>query len=206
MFIYPEKKKYLYTIETELWDVSLFFDQATAEETKDYFSMLEAYEKWNKFEKLAREKKIEDYFFWIITKNIVKIKKNKRYHTKRKLLLYIKRKSWEFCVDMVSTMHTQRKSVYSNLPRAYPKWSKNQKNRTHFFQSDLQIMKDKTGVSADKINEVFTAEQIWRWIDKATYDFYESFDEWQAVNNMLIKQTWLSKEQQELLDYIDKTK
>ena len=40
---YPERQRYVYTIPTKKGNLVLRFQQATAEETKDYFSIIDRF-------------------------------------------------------------------------------------------------------------------------------------------------------------------
>jgi len=87
MYEYPERKKYMYTIPTIKGNLDLELEQATAQETKDFYLLIEQLAKGTLNQKLEIIKELNTYYIALIKKSC----NYKRYNLrKRKLVSLVK--------------------------------------------------------------------------------------------------------------------
>ena len=107
----------------------------------------------------------------------------------------------DYIWEISSLIHKNRESKYSDEHEAKQKWSRKQ-----LFQNSLFVLSDMTWIPTDKIYKRLTMEQIGWMMDKAKHDYYDTFEDGQAVNLSVKVKMGISEEQKDLLDYIKATK
>jgi hypothetical protein len=175
----------------------LKFQQATAEETKDFYNLIEQIQKWDITQKVKIINELNDYYI-----NFLKTKSNyRRYNIKkRQLLLLVIKNLGSYIDDILQLLHPLRKSIYSSSDIPKIKWHK---PRKWLFTNEKEVIYSKTWIPTDEIYKRLTMEQIWWYLDKIVFDNYELFKEGKAINDRLFaKNGWLSEEDQKLLDFI----
>jgi hypothetical protein len=200
MYNFPERKKYRYIIPTIKGDLILRFEQATAQETMDFYNIMWAISKWDIEEKIENIVSINKYF-----RNFIKKHSSHRWinlKERRKISLVLDNMDL-YINDIISAIHPLWDSVYKDKELPKIKWKK---NRTSLFPNDRESIYKKTGIPTDKIYDTLTMEQIWWYIDKIVYDVYETFPEGQAINDTIGKKAWLSEEDKQLLEFIKSQK
>jgi len=198
MYGYPEQTATRYDIKTKHGKISFMFEQAMAQETDDYIQIIN---------NLNESDTIEDKFRWYkqeseyrnnkLNKSLM-IKKGLLNKRKQKRQLNLVKKYFENYKDEIfAIIHKFWVSKYADMPTAQPKNSKDP-----VFNWSFWIISDATGLSVCDVPLRLTKEQIWRRFDKLTYEYYDSFKEWQIINSRVrgkMNKEWKYKE---LLDYM----
>lgn len=192
MFEYPTWDSFQYIIELDIGYAILKFKQASANETMEYFHLLD-------------EKhiiKISNYRDKIIDNaEIISKKRFFKFYYKRKIRNYLKNHFFDYHNEIIQSMHKVWKSKYHDEDTPKQKWERKQ-----LFQTSQEIISKMTNIPVNEVYEKLTMEQVWRWLDKARFDYYETFEWWQAINTNVKSKMWLSQEQKALLDYIKANK
>lgn len=197
MIEYPQRKVTLYTIPTKYWKATFRLQQATASETNDYYYILKQIRDWKEW----RGEELHKYFYNKLKDNVKSYEKPINIR-KTRILSLIKLELALYYTDLANILHPTRESKFIWLSEPVRKEEIKKWKRKQIFQSDLELIYDKTGVSVNEVESTFTMEQIGWWIDKIRFDYYESFDEGQKVNNQIKARIWLSDSQKELLKKI----
>jgi len=184
-----------------MWDVTFKLKQSDAEWTNDYRNILKKINDWW-YEYINV---LNDNVYKIFVDSFLKLDKKSLFYTKSKVLSLIKWKLASLHSETASIVHPTRKSVYIDVPEPVRKWKWNSSRRNNLFQSDLELIYEKTGITINRIEKELTMEQLWRWLDKIRFDYYETFDEGKRTNDSLKIKQWLSGKQKELLDHIKAT-
>ena len=201
MYTYPERKKYIYKIPTTKGDLILRFEQATARETKDYYDLIDMIQNWDIINKYSAIKELSKYYLDFIEQKCDKKWYNIR---KRKVVSLVKKELGSYIDELVSMLHPTRKSVYKNTDT--PKIN-GKKPRPNIFPNDLDVIHEKTGIPTDQIYDRLTMEQIWWYLDKVVFWFYEQFDEGKKINDRLTrKDWWLTEQDKKDLEFIKSQK
>lgn len=199
MIKYPERRKYNFSIYTPKWDVVIKFDQATAQESYDYFALFDDLNSTDLLTQYEATKKIENYYIDFLKKSTnLKWYQFKKKSKIRFVIKHIEEIQWL----MSSKLHLPRESIYNwtETPKV-----NGEKPRPVLFDSILETIYSKTGIPVDKINDILTLEQIGWYIDKSIFSAYETFDEWKKINDSLkvVKQSrGLSQQDLEDLAFI----
>jgi hypothetical protein len=109
MFSYPKALTYQYIIDCDVGYIILRYKQATAEETIEYFELLQKHDIIRISE--YREKIVE-------TAEYITTRKRKLYR-KRQMRIYLKKNIFQYHNEVIETMHKTRKSRYEDeyIPR-----------------------------------------------------------------------------------------
>lgn len=162
MFPYPERKLYDFKIEIDDRVVHLKYQQATAEETYDYFQIVQ-----------LDIEKIKKYWSDFIKKSIVLTKYHKRnIIARRKLLHKMESQMFDILPQLQETLHKQRKSVYTGIQPP-----KQKVVSTVLFDNSYTAITEATHIPSDEIYKRLTFEQLIRRIDKLRFDSYEQTKE-----------------------------
>jgi len=201
---YPERKKYSYIINTTKWPLEIKLMQATANETKDFYELLESIWQWNITDNIEKIQKLNKYYIWLIKQWIDWWKWyeiRKKWH-KRQLRLLVRKELASFIDEVIEYTHPTRESVYKNTEMPKIDWKK---PRWSIFTNEKEVIYEKTWIVANKIYDELTMEQIGWYLDKIVFNNYEMFDEWKKINDKLMRDTkkwWLSKEDKADLKFI----
>jgi len=200
MYEFPERKKYIYTIPTTKGKLELRFEQATAQETKDFYKTIQTISEWGFEQKIDAIVELNRYYY-----DFIKNKTNiRRYNIrKRKVLSLVKNELASYVDQLLTLLHPTRKSIYTdtNMPKI------NWKNaRQWLFPNEKEAIYKKTGISTDIIYDKLTMEQVGWYLDKIVFENYEMFKEWKAINDRLSSKWWLSDTDKELLEFIKSQK
>lgn len=202
MYEFPKRKSYIYTIPTIKGDFVLKFKQATAEETLEYFELLETLSKWTLDQKIDSIKKLNSYYL-----SFIKEKSDYKWRNikKKQRLSLVKRELSSYIDDILQLLHPTRKSIYFETQSPKIDWKK---PRNSIFPNDRESIYKKTGIPVDKIYEKLTLEQIGWYIDKIVFEVYETFKEWKAINDKIMfnKVGWLTEEDKKDLEFIKSQK
>ena len=204
IYEYPERKIYNYVINTTKWPLNIRLRQATANDTKDFYTLIEEVGKWDR-EKI---KELNDYYIsliknWIERWKWWQIRKNIK---KTQLRLLVKRELASYIQEVIQYTHQQRESVYKNTETPKIDWKS---PRGSMFTNEKEVIYEKTGIPTNKIYDELTMEQIWWYLDKIVFSTYESFEEWRKINDKLMRaknKWWLTKEDKEDLEFIKSQK
>lgn len=192
MFEYPKRLDYQYIIETDIGYCILRYKQSTSKETFEYFSLVDKKD-------IIR---ISDYWMKMLTKvEYVVTKKYFKFYYKWKLKNYLKKHIFDYHNEIMDSLHKVWTSKYDDEEEP-----KQKGERKQLFQNTEQIIYEMTGIPINEIHNILTIEQIGRWLDKARFDYYETFDAGKAINTNVRSKMGLSQEQKDLLDYIKNTK
>lgn len=192
MFEYPSWETFKYIIELDLWFAILKYKQASAIETIEYFHLLEK----------QHIVKISEYRNEIIdSAEIIPKSRFWYYLHKRKIKNYLKNHFFGYHNEIIQSMHKTRKSKYEDEDTPKQKWERKQ-----LFQTSQEIVSKMTNIPVNEVYDKLTMEQVWWRLDKARFDYYETFEAWQAVNTNVRSKMWLSAEQKDLLAYIKANK
>lgn len=177
--------------------------QETAENTRNYYHILSKLEDDPTY--------IVDYIKYRLDfydRNAT-IKTKRIRNKKRARKLFINRMlvsgsvfSKELYDKITERLHKQRETLYEwSIPKPKGSWKA-------LFHQSIKNLSDYTGVSMDKVTQCFTSEQIWYYNDCMTWDYLQSFKEWEAYNqNLYVKNAgWLSDEQKDLLEFLKSKK
>lgn len=202
MHDFPKRKNYIYTIPTIKGDFVLKFKQSTANETLEYYEMLEILSKWTLDQKKEIINKLNKYYF-----NFLKEKSDYKWYNihKRRLLSLVKKSLASYIDEIVWMFHPIRKSVYIGTQQPKINWKK---PRQSIFPNEKEAIYKKTWIPVNKIYDEFTMEQIWRYLDKIVFEVYESFKEWMKINDTLMNRQiwWLTEQQKKDLAFIKSQK
>ncbi len=205
---YPERKKYNYVINTTKWKLNIKLMQATANETKDFYELLESVWQWNIIDNVDKIQLLNKYYInlikdWIERWKWRQIRKNIR---KRQVRLLVKRELASYIDEVVWMCHKTRESVYTNKDTPKINWKK---PRWSIFNSEKEVIYEKTGIPAHQVYDTLTMEQIGWYLDKSVFEYYEMFDEGKKINNKLLKKSWvgwLTKQDKLDLEFIKSQK
>ena len=197
MYPYPDKKRYKYIIPTTKGDCVLEFEQATANETKDYMEIMEMLLSDDTAKQiqwlLLQRKYLLDF--------IIKSSNTKRHNIKKKMMLRLVMENIEnYMHDIIGMLHPLWNSIYKWTEQ--PKTVNGKKPNANLFDNHYEVIAQKTGIPMDQLYDRLTTEQIGRYLDKTVYESYEMFKEWQAINAKIASLQWLNTEQQKALDII----
>ena len=184
MYTYPERKKYKYVIKTKRGNITLKFEQATAQESKDYFELMSNLYDEDIFIKLQALKDINAYY-----KSFIKQKCWLKWYNfkKRVLLLYVFRDLDQFTWEIIDLLHQSWKSIYLDQEIPLIWWKR---PREALFDNQIESISMKTGIPTDQVMDRLTYEQFGWHIDKIIYNSYEWFDEGKAINDKLNRKDW----------------
>lgn len=196
MYLYPEKKKTLFTIPTKFWDFSYLLEQQNVETTNDYFELFKI-SKSNDLVEVFRVYLKRRKFLWKILCESEVAPRRKVRNRAKKILIYRNLHLYE--KQLWNILFPIRKSIYTWKPKA-----SNNKNKRPVFSSGDEVIAKMTWVNINNLDTEFTLEQRMWWNDKATYDYYEWFKQGERVNSLVRWQMPLSDEENDLVQMVKK--
>lgn len=201
---YPERRKYNYIINTTKWPLGIKLMQATANETKDFNELLTSIWQWEILDNVDKIKQLNKYYINLIKSGMKwgKWYEFKQNIKKMQVRLLVKWELDSYIDEVIEYIHIVRKSVYLDTKSPKINWKS---PRSSIFPNDKEAIYKKTWIPTNKIYDVLTMEQVWRYLDKIVFEYYENFDEWKAVNDKLIiktKGTWLNDWDKSDLEFI----
>lgn len=208
IYTYPDRKRYNYVINTTKWPLEIKLLQATANETIEFQERLDLLANWTLEQKLSMIESLNKYYESIIEKWTIRYKwcKILKNIKKRQVISLVKNNLASYIDDMVSMIHPVRKSAYIDTQN--PKIN-GKKPRGSIFNSEKEVIYQKTGIPANKVYNILTMEQIGWYLDKIVFEYYEMFEEGKKINDKLMRKFrwgWLSKEDKADLEFIKSQK
>lgn len=201
MHQFPERKKTTLIIPTIKGDLRLELQQATAQESFDYFELIGRLNDWNIIDKYNAIQDVRKYFALII----IKSSDVKRWQFKKKMRIKLVLEDIDECMKYVSSiLHPTRNSVYEWY--SVPTKVNGKPQRPYLFSGSNESLKEQTGIPTDEVYNRLTLEQVGRYTDASIFKSYETFDEWQSINNQIKSKMWLSEQQKKDLDFIRKNR